>query len=90
METSARMEVNIEETFALIVRRVMEARREVELGDQRGERIAGGEEGSGKGKGKKKEQVQSQVGPADGGGGGDEKKGLKASGGSFWRRLRCW
>ncbi|KAL2117504.1 hypothetical protein VTJ04DRAFT_7164 [Mycothermus thermophilus] len=90
METSARMEVNIEETFALIVRRVMEARREVELGDQRGERIAGGEQGSGKGKGKKKEQVQSQVGPADGGGGGDEKKGLKASGGSFWRRLRCW
>ncbi|TPX18163.1 uncharacterized protein E0L32_002672 [Thyridium curvatum] len=32
METSARLEVNIEETFALIVRRVAEARRLAELG----------------------------------------------------------
>ena len=32
METSARLEVNIEETFALIVRRVVEARRMAEMG----------------------------------------------------------
>ena len=32
METSARLEVNIEETFALIVRRVVEARRLAENG----------------------------------------------------------
>lgn len=32
METSARLEVNIEETFALIVRRVVEARRQVGAG----------------------------------------------------------
>ena len=32
METSARLEVNIEETFALIVRRVVEARRVAEMG----------------------------------------------------------
>lgn len=32
METSARLEVNIEETFALIVRRVVEARRLAEMG----------------------------------------------------------
>ncbi|KAI4860584.1 ras-domain-containing protein [Hypoxylon rubiginosum] len=32
METSARLEVNIEETFALIVRRVVEGRRLAELG----------------------------------------------------------
>jgi hypothetical protein len=32
METSARLEVNIEETFALIVRRVVEARRLAETG----------------------------------------------------------
>ena len=32
METSARLEVNIEETFALIVRRVIERRRLAEMG----------------------------------------------------------
>src|SRR5213078_3835072 len=32
METSARLEVNIEETFALIVRRVIEGRRLAEMG----------------------------------------------------------
>ncbi|KAF4585944.1 Ras family protein [Ophiocordyceps camponoti-floridani] len=32
METSARLEVNIEETFAVIVRRVMESRRLAEMG----------------------------------------------------------
>src|SRR6187549_2093894 len=32
METSARVEVNIEETFALIVRRVVEGRRLAEMG----------------------------------------------------------
>ncbi|PHH75899.1 hypothetical protein CDD80_1985 [Ophiocordyceps camponoti-rufipedis] len=32
METSARLEVNIEETFAVIIRRVMESRRLTEMG----------------------------------------------------------
>ncbi|KAL1838424.1 hypothetical protein VTJ49DRAFT_2676 [Mycothermus thermophilus] len=86
METSARMEVNIEETFALIVRRVMEARRAVEMGVAPGEQPGlGGDE-------KGKTQPAGALPHSDGGGGGsggDEKKGLKGAGG-FWRRLRCW
>ena len=93
METSARLEVNIEETFALIVRRVVEARRLAQAGplsDGRGGLF--GEE--------------TKVGmtkpltplPADGG----EKREVGTRGpnlngervgrgeGGFWRSLRCW
>ncbi|KUI56404.1 Ras-like protein 1 [Cytospora mali] len=42
METSARLEVNIEETFALIVRRVTEARRLAEMGITEEEEIVEG------------------------------------------------
>lgn len=47
METSARVEVNIEETFALIVRRVVEARRQAEMGDAQPEQGAVGGGGVG-------------------------------------------
>ncbi|KAK1979403.1 ras family protein [Colletotrichum cereale] len=85
METSARLEVNIEETFALIVRRVVEARRLAELGvnenmemDRRG-----------------MTKPLSPL-PADsenekrGSGMRDSSRSGKASKGSIWRRLRCW
>ncbi|KAI1183653.1 ras-domain-containing protein [Nemania serpens] len=91
METSARLEVNIEETFALLVRRVVEARRRAELGildddnnpemDRRG--------------------VTRPLTPL-GDDGADEKRGVgvrgpringsvgKRGGDGFWRSLRCW
>ncbi|KAL2268395.1 hypothetical protein VTJ83DRAFT_3241 [Remersonia thermophila] len=95
METSARMEVNIEETFALIVKRVVEARRAVEMGVAPGEQV-----GLGGGDEKGRKQPADARAPSDGGGGGsssgggggsgrDEKRGLKGASG-FWRKLRCW
>ncbi|KKA28530.1 hypothetical protein TD95_004746 [Thielaviopsis punctulata] len=86
METSARLEVNIEETFALIVRRVMEARREAE-----------GEDPSLDHRGATKPLT-----PLPPRGSGDEKREPGVRGpsigsekvgrgqGGFWRRLRCW
>ncbi|KAI1131449.1 P-loop containing nucleoside triphosphate hydrolase protein [Nemania abortiva] len=92
METSARLEVNIEETFALIVRRVMESRRLAELGvldnpemDRRGVT----------------RPLTPLVDERDDGG-PDEKRGVgvrgprfdgsfgRRGGDSFWRSLRCW
>ncbi|KAI8626201.1 P-loop containing nucleoside triphosphate hydrolase protein [Xylariaceae sp. FL1651] len=91
METSARLEVNIEETFALIVRRVVEGRRLAELGvldntemDRRG--------------------VTKPLTPLgnDQDGGVDEKRGVgvrgprldgsfgRRGGDGFWKNLRCW
>lgn len=88
METSARLEVNIEETFALIVRRVVEARLAAE-GEARGER-----------KGERRERrdrrgVTKPLGPPG------EKRAVGVRGpnlgedtlrgdGGFWRNLRCW
>lgn len=94
METSARVEVNIEETFALIVKRVAEARRMAENGVLPGEQgtafAAGGARGATK-----------PLSPLPNADGGNEKNGLdrgpngpgdKAGrgGGGFWRKLRCW
>ncbi|ROW02454.1 hypothetical protein VMCG_06127 [Cytospora schulzeri] len=93
METSARNEVNIEETFALIVRRVVEARRQAEMDGGGGEKKGGGSRGATK-----------PLSPLPGGGGGEgmsEKMGERGpthgkgdkvgrGGGGFWRRLRCW
>ncbi|KAL2108919.1 hypothetical protein VUR80DRAFT_3177 [Thermomyces stellatus] len=84
METSARLEVNIEETFALIVRRVMEARRAIEGGreselmDRRGMTkpltpLPG-------------EREKREVGVKGPNLDGDGLRG----GGGFWRKLRCW
>ncbi|KAI0530343.1 P-loop containing nucleoside triphosphate hydrolase protein [Xylaria digitata] len=91
METSARLEVNIEETFALIVRRVVESRRLAEMGvietpemDRRG--------------------VTKPLTPLgdDRDDGPDEKRGVgvrgprfdgsfgRRGGDNFWRSLRCW
>lgn len=83
METSARLEVNIEETFALIVRRVAEARRQAESGMM--ESLQNNARG-----------MTKPLSPIPHGG-EFEKRGLgfrndgvgRASGG-FWRSLRCW
>jgi GTPase SAR1 family protein len=88
METSARLEVNIEETFALIVRRVIERRRLVEMG------ILDNTEMNARGMTKPLSPL-----PANG---ENEKRGPMLRGpnlmgekfgrgqGGFWRKLRCW
>lgn len=87
METSARLEVNIEETFALIVRRVNERRRLAEMG------VLDNTEMNARGMTKPLTPL-----PAD----EDEKRrpglrGPNISGdrvgrgqGGFWKKLRCW
>lgn len=98
METSARLEVNIEETFALIVRRVVEARRMGEMGVG-----AGDAQGTGGGALSGASAVRGATKPlsplpADD---GSEKPGGFGRGprhgsgddsgrGGFWRKLRCW
>ncbi|KAI0968445.1 P-loop containing nucleoside triphosphate hydrolase protein [Xylaria arbuscula] len=92
METSARLEVNIEETFALIVRRVVEARRLAEMGvvdspemDRRGVT-----------------RPLTPLGHERDDTPADEKRGVgvrgprfdgsfgRRGGDSFWQSLRCW
>ena len=98
METSARLEVNIEETFALIVRRVAEGRRLAEMGvldstemDRRGVTkpltpIGGrGGGGDGEGEGDEEKRGVGQRGPRLGHG---QRLGRGKDG--FWRSLRCW
>ncbi|KAK4131456.1 ras-domain-containing protein [Trichocladium antarcticum] len=99
METSARLEVNIEETFALIVRRVAEARRMAALGFT--------DVGSGANSRGMTKPLTPLPGPPgddekgdEGGGGGLRGVGMRGpnikgdrigrGGGGFWRRLRCW
>lgn len=89
METSARLEVNIEETFALIVRRVVEGRRMAEMGI---------EEAGMNSRGMTKPLTplpseDEKVGAARGVGmRGPNIHGDKVGrgGGGFWKRLRCW
>jgi GTPase KRas protein len=89
METSARLEVNIEETFALLVRRVVESRRLAEMGvldhdagmDRRGmtkplSPLPSSET--------EKQRQPGVRGPNLQGG------RVGRGGGGFWRRLRCW
>lgn len=88
METSARLEVNIEETFALIVRRVVEGRRLAEEG------VADSNNMNARGMTKPLTPL-----PTDG---ENEKRGPGVRGpmldgeedaqntGGFWRKLRCW
>ncbi|KAL5612057.1 hypothetical protein BROUX41_000386 [Berkeleyomyces rouxiae] len=86
METSARLEVNIEETFALIVRRVMEARRATAGHDP----AATDHFGATKPltpispPGYAEKRGPGVRGPSI----GSDKVGR--GGGGFWRRLRCW
>jgi GTPase KRas len=92
METSARLEVNIEETFALIVRRVVEGRRLAALGvlDHDGAQMnargmtkplsplpASEDE-------KEAQRSVGMRGPRIDG----ERLGRKGS--TFWKTLRCW
>lgn len=88
METSARLEVNIEETFALIVRRVVEARRLAEAGmhesvamNARGMTkpltpIPDGADAEKRGPGLRGPNLHG------------DRVGRPHSG--FWRSLRCW
>ncbi|KFH40657.1 Ras-like protein-like protein [Hapsidospora chrysogenum ATCC 11550] len=88
METSARLEVNIEETFALIVRRVVEARRLAETG------LMESIEMNARGMTKPLSPIPDSV--------NDEKRtpglrGPSLNGGrigrprsGFWHRFRCW
>jgi GTPase SAR1 family protein len=85
METSARNEVNIEETFELLVRRVVEARRLAEGGNS-------AKVGNARG-------MTKPLAPLTPGGGDDEKAGGDPTPGSekvgrgqggFWKKLRCW
>lgn len=99
METSARLEVNIEETFALIVRRVVEGRRLAELGV-----LGPGESGvdGDDRRGVTKPLTPLPSGEAGGGGGGEKGRaggmrgpsisGARVGGGAkgFWKTLRCW
>ena len=93
METSARLEVNIEETFALIVRRVVESRRMAEMG------ITDAEAGM------NSRGMTKPLSPLPGASSDDEKGGGRGpgtrgpnihgdkvgrGGGGFWKRLRCW
>lgn len=87
METSARLEVNIEETFALIVRRVMEARKIAEMDMTARPGIS--------------RNMTAPLSPLPPGM-MDEKRGPGVRGpnlrgekvgrghGGFWKRLRCW
>jgi hypothetical protein len=88
METSARLEVNIEETFALIVRRVVEGRRLAEMGvldntelDRRGMTKPLSPLPSAS---DEKHRAPGVRGPTLYG----EKVGRGQGG--FWKKLRCW
>ncbi|KAL7810111.1 ras-related GTPase [Trichoderma aethiopicum] len=90
METSARLEVNIEETFALIVKRVVERRRLAEEGVLDNTEMSS--------RGMTKPLTPLPAGADD----GDEKRGPGVRGpmingdkvgrgqGGFWKKLRCW
>lgn len=86
METSARLEVNIEETFALIVRRVVEGRRLADMGDVP-DHPAPHSHGATKPLSplpthEEKPRGRGTRGPTSD---GDLRRGR-----AFWRRLRCW
>ncbi|KAI1333811.1 P-loop containing nucleoside triphosphate hydrolase protein [Xylariaceae sp. FL0016] len=94
METSARLEVNIEETFALIIRRVTEGRRLAEMGvldntemDRRGVTKPLTPLGSDPDATNEKRDVGTR-GPRLGDGQRLGKLGGKGDG--FWKSLRCW
>lgn len=87
METSARLEVNIEETFALIVRRVVEARRLAETGLM--ENIAMNARGMTKPLSPIPNSVNNEKrAPGVRGPNLNGDKIRPRSG--FWQKLRCW
>ncbi|KAI1433807.1 ras-domain-containing protein [Xylaria sp. CBS 124048] len=96
METSARLEVNIEETFALIVRRVVEARQLAEIG------VLDNPEMNHRGVTKPLSPLGDRHHHDRRDDGSYEKRGFgargprfdesvgKRSNDRFWRSLRCW
>ncbi|KAF3763812.1 ras-domain-containing protein, partial [Cryphonectria parasitica EP155] len=101
METSARVEVNIEETFALIVRRVVEARRMAEMGVLPGEQGTAPVGFASGGGAMGQRGATKPLSPLPDMPDGSEKNGLDRGpngpgqkmgrgGGGFWRMLRCW
>ncbi|EOO02020.1 putative ras small monomeric protein [Phaeoacremonium minimum UCRPA7] len=94
METSARLEVNIEETFALIVRRVVEGRRLAEMGVLDHDPAQMDRRGMTKPLSPLPPSENEKVG-ADGRGPGMRGPNLQGDkigrgGGGFWKKLRCW
>ncbi|KAI0121922.1 ras-domain-containing protein [Daldinia grandis] len=97
METSARLEVNIEETFALIVRRVVESRRLAEMGvldntdmDRRGVTKPLTPLGDSDDRDTDNEKTGRSGltrGPRLGDG---QRVGFGSRRDRFWRSLRCW
>ncbi|ROW00207.1 hypothetical protein VSDG_03540 [Cytospora chrysosperma] len=92
METSARNEVNIEETFALIVRRVVEARRLAAMGDAADEEERAGNGSRGATKPLSPLPGSEAMSEKMGARGPDNSKAGKVGrgGGGFWKKLRCW
>ncbi|QUC21156.1 uncharacterized protein UV8b_05399 [Ustilaginoidea virens] len=92
METSARLEVNIEETFALIVRRVVERRRLVEMGVwEKAEEMKMNARGMTEPLTPSPPEIESEK--RDAGLRGPTLHGETRFGrgrGGFWKRLRCW
>ncbi|KAI0023972.1 P-loop containing nucleoside triphosphate hydrolase protein [Xylariomycetidae sp. FL0641] len=101
METSARLEVNIEETFALIVRRVTEGRRLAELGvldagtaqmDRRG--VTKPLTPLGRNRDDYNDDDNNEkrgaVGPRGPRLNDSQKLGGKGGAERFWKSLRCW
>ncbi|KAJ9148495.1 Ras-like protein 2 [Pleurostoma richardsiae] len=96
METSARLEVNIEETFALIVRRVVEGRRLAEMGVL----DADGAQMDRRGMTKPLSPLPASENEKSAGGGDARGPGTRGpvlygdkvgrGGGGFWKKLRCW
>lgn len=88
METSARLEVNIEETFALVVRRVVEARRLAEMG------VLENTEMNARGMTKPLSPLPSDSEMEKRGPGvrGPNINGdrIGRNDGGFWKSLRCW
>ncbi|KAK3689819.1 ras protein let-60 [Podospora appendiculata] len=90
METSARLEVNIEETFALIVRRVVESRRLAEMG------ITDTEAGMNS-RGMTKPLSPLPTSDDEKAARGPGNRGPNINGdrvgrgaGGFWKKFRCW
>lgn len=88
METSARLEVNIEETFALIVRRVMEGRRLADMGVHENTDL------NARGQTKPLTPLPADADPEKRAPGvrGPNLNGDRVGkpDGGFWKKLRCW
>ncbi|KAK4157697.1 hypothetical protein C8A00DRAFT_39977 [Chaetomidium leptoderma] len=92
METSARLEVNIEETFALIVRRVVAARRLAEMGDggDGGGELAASSRGMTKPLTPLPPPGDDEDEKEPGATSGAKTKGGRGGDAAFWKKLRCW